>query len=92
MRPEIRVLTDHSRGHPDRVFWYHACRDNQTAWLCVKDITEFLESHEIGYYVLAFQVNQTIMDIPNPEHRTMIRLSVPLYVDDRKDDMMGGVL
>lgn len=49
---------------------------------------EFLDSHNIVYRVVTFQNSQTVMDIPNDEHRTMVRLSWPIWVANRTDDAM----
>jgi len=90
IRPEIRVLTDHSPEQPNRVFFEYHCQTNNDAWLCVKCIMEFLDLHDIDYTVHAFQANQTLMEIPSPEDRTILRLAFPLAIDERRDDSMDG--
>jgi len=85
MNPNIYVLTDHIPELPKRVYWNYDCNDNHKGWICVREITVWLESHNIDYEVTSFQINQAAMDIPSEEARTMIKLTWPTWVAETVD-------
>lgn len=86
MNPNIYVMTDHVPELPDRVYWRHETHSNDESWQCVLEIADWLKQNNIEYYVTAFQVNQTSMNITSAEARTMIRLTWPLLVEKTIDD------
>ena len=74
------------KGRANMVLFTYEQYANHQSYECLRYIGDWMVEHDVDFTVASFQVNQAVFEIPDPEIRTMLKLSfAPVdrqYVDD----------